>query len=155
MLNNAFRAATGRRVSIQTVRNRLHDAQLYSRLPWRRPHLTPRHLAAQYRWAQQQAEWSRQNCHRVLFTDECRICLQPDNCRIRVWRQSGQAERLGHTVQREQLGGNSLMFWGGIMWGRRTPLVVMVGAEAAIRYRNDILRPIVQPYRQNFEMNST
>ena len=30
------------------------------------------------------------------------------------------------------------------------PLVVMEGAEMAIRYRNDILRPIVQPYRQNF-----
>ena len=42
------------------------------------------------------------------------------------------------------------MFWGGIMWGRRTPLVVMEGAETTIRYRNDILRPIVQPYRQNF-----
>ena len=26
----------------------------------------------------------------------------------------------------------------------------MESAETAIRYRNDILRPIVQPYRQNF-----
>ena len=42
------------------------------------------------------------------------------------------------------------MFWGGVMWGRRTPLVVMEGAETAIRYRNDILRPIVQQYQQNF-----
>ena len=30
------------------------------------------------------------------------------------------------------------------------PLVVMEGAETAIQYRNDILRTIVQPYRQNF-----
>ena len=36
------------------------------------------------------------------------------------------------------------------MWGRHTPLVVMEGAETAIRYRNDILRLIVQSYRQNF-----
>ena len=36
------------------------------------------------------------------------------------------------------------------MWGRRTLLVVMEGAETAIRYRNDILGPILQPYRQNF-----
>ena len=33
MLNNALLAATGRRVSTQTVRNRQHDAQLLSRLP--------------------------------------------------------------------------------------------------------------------------
>ena len=30
------------------------------------------------------------------------------------------------------------------------PLVVIEGAETAIRYRNDIIRLIVQPYRQNF-----
>ena len=34
MLNNTFRGATGRRLSTQTVRNRLHDAQLHSRRPW-------------------------------------------------------------------------------------------------------------------------
>ena len=98
MLNNAFCAATGRRVSTQTVRNRLHDVHLHSRCPWRGPHLTPRHHAAWYRWAQKHAEWTRQNWHQVLFTDECRICLQPDNRRRRVWRQSGQAEHLRHTV---------------------------------------------------------
>ena len=42
------------------------------------------------------------------------------------------------------------MFWSGIMCGRRTPLVVMEGSEMAIRYRNDSLQPIMQPYQQNF-----
>ena len=46
MLNNGFRAATGRRDSIQTVRNRLHDAHRHSRRPGRGPDLTPRHHAA-------------------------------------------------------------------------------------------------------------
>ena len=133
MLNNAFRAATGRRVSTQNVRNRLHDALLHSRRSWRDPYLTPRHHAAWYRWAQKHTEWTRQNWHRVLFTDECCICLQPDNRRRHVWRQSGQAERLRHTVQRVQQGGGTLIFWGGIMWGRRTPLLVTEGAETAIR----------------------
>ena len=110
MLNNAFCAATGRRDSTQTVINRLHDAQLHSRRPCRNPRLTPRHLAAWYRWAQEHAEWTRQIWHQVLFTDECRICFQPDNCQRRVWRQSGHAERLRHTVQQVQQGGGSLMF---------------------------------------------
>ena len=48
MLNYAFRAATERRISTQTVRNRLHDAQLHSRHPRRGPPLTPRHHAAWY-----------------------------------------------------------------------------------------------------------
>ena len=71
------------------------------------------------------------------------------NHRLRVWRQPGQGERLRNSVQRVQQGGSSLMFWGGIMWGRRTKLVVMECAETALRYMNDILRPIVLPYRQN------
>ena len=104
MLNNAFRATTGCRVSIQTVLNRLHDAQLHSRRSWLGPHLTPRHQSARYRWAQQHAEWTRQNWHQVLFTDECHICLQSDNRRRRVWSQSGQPELLRHTVQQVQQG---------------------------------------------------
>ena len=150
MLNKAFRAATERRVSTQTVPNRLYDAQLHSRRRRRGPHLTPRHHAVLYRWTQEHIEWTRQNLHQFLFTDECCLRLQPDNRQRRVSRQSGQDERLRHTVQRLQQGGGSLMFWDGIMWGRRTPLVVMEGAETAIRYRNDILLPIVQPYRQKF-----
>ena len=153
MLNNAFRAARECRDSTQTVRNSLYDAQLHSRHPWRGPHLTPRHHAAWYRWAQKHAEWTRQNWHQVLSTDECHRCLQPDNRQRCVWRQSGQAERLRHAAQQVQQGGGFLMFWGGIMWDRRTTLVVMEGSETAIRYRNDILRPTLQPYRQNFERN--
>ena len=114
MLNNAFCAATGCD-STQTVRNRQHDAQLHSQRPWRGPHLTPRHHGAWYRWAQKHAEWTCQNGHQVLFTDKCRICFQPDNHWRRVWRHSGQAELLRHTVQQVQQGGGSLMFWGGIM----------------------------------------
>ena len=120
MLNNVFRAATGRRDSTQIVRNRPHDAQLHSRRRWRGPHLTSTHHAAWYRWAQKHAEWTRQNWHQVLFTDRKRMCLQSNNRRIRVWRQSGQAERLRHTVQQVQQGDGSLMIWKGIMWGRLT-----------------------------------
>ena len=78
------------------------------------------------------------------------MCLQPDNRQRHVWGQSGPAERHRHTVQQ---GGGSLMFWGGITWGRDMPLVIMEGAETAIRYRNDILRLILQPYWQNFKRN--
>ena len=112
MLNNA----TGQRITTQTVRNRLHDAQLHTRHPWRGPSLQPRHHVARYRWAQEHAEWTPRNWHHVLFTDECRICcLQSDNRRLRVWRQPGQDEHLRSSVQLVQQDGGSLMFWGGIM----------------------------------------
>ena len=67
MLNNAFRATTGRRIRTQTVRNRLLNAQLHSRLQWQGPSFQPRHHAAWYRWAQQHAEWTPRNWHHVLL----------------------------------------------------------------------------------------
>ncbi|KAJ4449513.1 hypothetical protein ANN_00913 [Periplaneta americana] len=48
MINNDFQTATGRCVSNQTVRNRLHDSRLHSRRPWRSPTLTPRHHGQRY-----------------------------------------------------------------------------------------------------------
>jgi Transposase and inactivated derivatives len=134
MLNSTFHATTGRHITTQTVRNRLHDALLHSRRPWRGPSLKPRHHAARYRWAQQHAEWTPRNWHHVLFTNECLICLQPDNCQLCVWRQPGQAEHLQNSVQRVQQGSGFLMFWGGIMWGRRMPLVVMDIGRILERY---------------------
>ena len=40
--------------------------------------------------------------------------------------------------------------FGVALWDRRTPLVVMEGAETAIRYRNDILRPYTEPISAEF-----
>ena len=70
------------------------------------------------------------------------MCLQPDKRQRRVWSQSGQAERLRHTVQQVQQDGGSLIFLG---WHYVWPTYAtggMEGAETAIRYRNDILQPI-------------
>ncbi len=44
--------ATGRRVSSQTVRSRLHEGGLYARRPMVCIPLTPRHRAARRRWAE-------------------------------------------------------------------------------------------------------
>ena len=46
MLNNAFRATTGQRITTQTVRNRLHEAQIHSLGPWQGPSLQTRHHTA-------------------------------------------------------------------------------------------------------------
>ena len=111
-LNNAFRAATGRCVSTQTVRNRLHDVQLHSRRPWRGLHM-----------------WNLDTMERGTGG--------PKNTLIRLVRIGIKCIKV-------------MNFWGGIMWGRRTPLMVMEGSDTTIRYRNDFLRPIVQRYLQNF-----
>ncbi|GFT29536.1 HTH_Tnp_Tc3_2 domain-containing protein [Trichonephila clavipes] len=51
--------ATGRRVSSQTVRNRLHEGGLYARRPMVCIPLTPRHRAARRRWAAEHRDWEQ------------------------------------------------------------------------------------------------
>ncbi|GFV51137.1 HTH_Tnp_Tc3_2 domain-containing protein [Trichonephila clavipes] len=67
--------ATGRRVSSQTVRNRLHEGGLYARRPMVCIPLTPRHRAARRRWAAEHRDWEQHDWSQVLFTDESRFSL--------------------------------------------------------------------------------
>ena len=45
------------------------------------------------------------------------------------------------------------MFWAGIMYGRRAPLIAIEGTLTSVQYRDRILQPIVIPYRQEFGDN--
>ncbi|GFY33897.1 HTH_Tnp_Tc3_2 domain-containing protein [Trichonephila clavipes] len=62
--------ATGRRVSSQTVRNRLHEGWLYARRRMVCIPLTPRHRATRRRWAAEHRDWEQNDWSQVLFTDE-------------------------------------------------------------------------------------
>ncbi|GFW68421.1 HTH_Tnp_Tc3_2 domain-containing protein [Trichonephila clavipes] len=78
--------ATGRRVSSQTVRNRLHEGGLFARRPMVCIPLTPRHRAARRRWAAVHRDWEQHDWSQVLFTDESRFSLECDTRRVLVWR---------------------------------------------------------------------
>ncbi|GFY33834.1 HTH_Tnp_Tc3_2 domain-containing protein [Trichonephila clavipes] len=62
--------ATGRRVSSQTARNRLHEGGLYARRPMVCIPLTPHHRAARRRWAAEHRDWEQHDWSQVLFTNE-------------------------------------------------------------------------------------
>ncbi|KAJ4452351.1 hypothetical protein ANN_03884 [Periplaneta americana] len=121
-LRHDLREATGVVVSSQTVRNRLHDIGLYARRPLKTPALRPHHRDARARWARAHENWTRDQWTRTLFSDEVRMGLHPDNNSIRVWRRTGERNHPLMTVERHQQFGGSILFWAGVMFGRRTPL---------------------------------
>ncbi|GFX70489.1 hypothetical protein TNCV_4474231 [Trichonephila clavipes] len=57
----------GRKVSSQTVRNRLHKGGLYARRPMVCIPLTPRHCAARKRWDAEHRDWEQHDWSQVLF----------------------------------------------------------------------------------------
>lgn len=146
-LRSDFQRDTGVRVSVQTIRNRLHDSGLNARRAATCPVLTAAHRVHRLNFAHDHVDWTLDQWRAVLFTNESRFSLDGNDRRVRVWRRRGHRYRDFAIAEHDRWGGRSLMVWGGISMGGRTDLHVMRGQTMnAQRYLDDVLRPIVLPY---------
>ncbi|GFW62323.1 transposable element Tcb2 transposase [Trichonephila clavipes] len=82
LLQQHLRLATGTTVSTQTVRNRLHGVGLYACRPMVCVRLTSRHRHDRREWATEHVNWRRKKWSNVLFSNESRFSVHPDNRRI-------------------------------------------------------------------------
>uniref|UniRef100_A0AAZ3Q905 Transposase Tc1-like domain-containing protein n=1 Tax=Oncorhynchus tshawytscha TaxID=74940 RepID=A0AAZ3Q905_ONCTS len=97
-------------ISAQTVRNRLREAGLRAFRPVVRQVLTRHHRQQRRLWAQSPRRWTRQDCQKVLFTDESRFCLTRGDGRICFYRQRNERYSEACTLERGQFGvGGSVM----------------------------------------------
>uniref|UniRef100_A0A674C2N9 Transposase Tc1-like domain-containing protein n=1 Tax=Salmo trutta TaxID=8032 RepID=A0A674C2N9_SALTR len=146
-LQNDLQQATNVHVSAQTVRNRLHEGGMRARRPQVGVVLTAQHRAGRLAFAREHQDWQIRHWRPVLFTDESRFTLSTCDRRDRVWRRRGERSAACNILQHDRFGGRSVMVWGGISLGGRTALHVLArGSLTAIRYRDEILRPLVRPY---------
>ena len=147
ILENHFHDATGVHVSTQTVRNRLHDDGLRARRPLVCPVLTRAHCVARLEFAREHQPWQLRHWRGVLFTNESRFTVNHNDRRVRVWRRQGERNAECNIIENNRYGGGSVMVWGGISMDGRTDLHVFGrGGINAVRYRDEILEPIVRPF---------
>jgi len=146
-LNREFRAASGVQISVQTVRNRLHASGLHAKRPAVRPPLTAHHRYCRLQFARLHVNWGLPRIRPVLFTDESRFCLDFNDGRRRVWRQKNERFKDCCVAEHDRFGGGSVMVWAGISYDGCTDLyVIRNGTLTGIRYRDEILAPIVRPF---------
>ena len=146
-LRNNFEQATGIRLSTQTVRNRLHAANLQAYRPAVRPPLTARHRRNRLLFARQHVMWTRARYRNVLFTDESKFNLMYHDGRRRVWRQRNERFKDCCVSEHNRFGGGSVLVWGGISYDGATDLyVIRDGSLTGARYRDEIIHDIVRPY---------
>ena len=117
-IRRRLRDATSTVVSDQTIRNRLHTANLRVRPPAIRPRLTDAHTAARPEWCTQHVRWTHEQWAQVLFTDESRFCLDPTDRRNRVWRRHGERFADEAVLERNRYGGGIRHDLG---WHKHTP----------------------------------
>ena len=80
-----------------------------------------------------------------MFSDESRFSLQRSDRRQRVYRRLGERYSDACARGRQIWGRGSVLVWGGISHGVKTPLVVIQGNLTAVRYRDQVLMPHVLP----------
>ncbi|GFW73437.1 transposable element Tcb2 transposase [Trichonephila clavipes] len=131
--------------SRETIRRRLTEVGLRSRLPLRRLPLTPHHRQCRLDFCLPRATWSVTDWRHVIFSDESRFSLSADDHRTRVWRRTGQRSDPAFIVERHTAISQGVTVWGAISWDTRSSLVVLQGTLTARRYVDDILTPIVLP----------
>ena len=137
-------------ISKQTVLHCLRQARqpIRPRRPYVGQVLTARHRAARLLWAQRHCRWGRRQWARVLFSDESRFNLSHHDGGIRVFRRRGERFSDNCLIERDRLGGGSVMVWGSIMGRRKTNLIVVQGNLSAQGYINHFLQPEAVPYLQ-------
>lgn len=153
-LRHRFQAASetsrampgGRRISGQTVRNRLHAAGLHAYRPLRGNVLTRRHCQARLQWANQHLQWNLANNWRhVVFSDESHFLLQHHDARRRVYRRQGERYHQQCVDEAPPHGGGGVMVWGAITSTGRSQLVEVPGRLNAQHYVQNILQPHALP----------
>ena len=143
-----------RRIHPKTVRNRLLEFGLRARRPNVGLPLNRARPARRMAWVTAQAprRFPMRQCRRVFFTDESRFTLSRADGRRRLYRRRGEQFADACVFERDKYGGGSVMVWGGISHSVKSPLIVVLGNLTAVRYRNEILRPVAVPLVQQYQM---
>ncbi|GFV72906.1 HTH_Tnp_Tc3_2 domain-containing protein [Trichonephila clavipes] len=74
----------GKAISAATVRQRLHMNILYARVPPVGVPLSVQSRGARLKWCREHDNWTDSDWGNVLFIDESRFALEPDDKRIRI-----------------------------------------------------------------------
>ena len=139
-----------RQISPKTVGSRLREIGLRARRPYIGLPLTQARRLRRMAWLTAHAPrlFPMRQWRRVFFTDESRFTLYRADGRRRVYRRRGERFVDACVVERDRFGGGSVMVWGGIAHGKKSQLIIVAGNMTAVRYRDEILRPVAVPLVQ-------
>ena len=154
VLQRELRTAAGVNVSDQTIRNRLHAANLRSWRPVVRIPLTIRHRRLRLEWCRPHLRWILRQWGNVCFSDESRFNLKFNDGRIRVYRRQWEHFADVNVREHDHFGGGSVMIWAGISVNLRTQLYIVNGNWNSQRYIDEFLRPLVLPFLQQICPNA-
>lgn len=107
-----FNRGRPHRISVSTVKRRLHEGNLYGRIAVRKPLLRRGNRQKRLQWAQQHRNWTIEQWAKVLWTDESKFELFGQRRRIFVRRSVNEKMLPECIVPTVKHGGTSVLVWG-------------------------------------------
>ena len=101
-------------------------------------------------WARARHRWRLHNGQHILFSDESRFLLRFSDGRYRVYRRRFTNQCV---YESDHFGGGSVIVWAGIYHDGHTQFKIVQGTLNAVKYRDDILDPIVLPFLQQLSFD--
>lgn len=117
-------ALSGINISPTTLRRRLKEVDLFSRIRRRKPTLKPHHARARLRWAIKHLDWTIEQWMRVIWSDESSIVLGRKSRRRRCIRKKGHAYKKRHCDGTVKSGKITIMVWACFNGGKVGPMIV-------------------------------
>ena len=102
-------------ISPRTVRNRLHQYDLYGRALAKKRLLTKRYISKRLAFAKKYQNWTVDDWKKVLWLDETKICLNGSDGRRWTWRRPGELMEKKHIKQIVKHN-NYVMAWRCFSW---------------------------------------
>ena len=139
-LNAEFIRTHRIRMSAQTYRNRLHDANLRAQKPAVHPPLSRQHIRRRPQFSRNHSNIQLLHLRPILFTDESKFFVDCHDGRRNVLREKNETYRDCCVVEHNWFGGGSVMALVGISVDGATELFFIPnGTITAARYRDEIL----------------
>ena len=112
------------------------------------PILKQRHRTTRIAWDRARRRWRLHTWQHILFSDKSRFSLRFSDGRYCVFRSGGERFTDQCVYESDRFGDRSVMIWAGICHDGHTQLKIVRGTLNAVKYRDDILDPIVLPFLQ-------
>ena len=107
-----LKRVSGIDVCPQTIRNTLKKENLQAVVKAKKPRLLPCHIRQCYEFALKYKDWTEEDWHHVIFSDESKINRLGSDGRVWVWKKQEAPHTAQHVQGTVKFGGGSLMVWG-------------------------------------------
>lgn len=140
------------KLSAWTVGRYLAKQGYHRRVARRVPYLTKAHKRARMAWARRFLKYTALQWGKVIFSDECYVCLDDTHGRIFITRWPDEEFNEDCLVPTFKQSPVCVMVWGCVMKGEKGPLVVLDypggkgGGMNSKRYQTQVLNGVLRQW---------